>query len=456
MGVGEWPDRELSSGVRETDRVRWALRSIRVDAASAPEDDDGASGWAFRAEVSRVLDSASDFEVALEAVGRLAMPVLADYSILHCVNGEDARWRRIVSGGGADPAPQKLLDELHAPPTRGAGLAGTLARVAHGGWVVLHEPTDAELADLVGVDDLGAHRRLGLQSCVALPIGAHDHPLGVLLLASTRPGLGYGERALALVEDYAVRAAAALDHTRSVREAREASRRKDELLALVAHELRTPLGCVVAALEALARPGRSAASARDLPRTALRQAQRLARLVGDLLEVGWVGNGRLPLRVETVDLREVVHDCLDGLEAGGHLARHVVSLDCPPAPVTVAGDRLRLEQVVGNLLDNAAKYTPAGGAIRLTVGVEGAQAVLRLQDVGIGIAREWLPHVFEPFVRAQGASGATGLGLGLTLVRGIVEQHGGTVGIHSQGPGQGTLVVVRLPLTAAPAARRDG
>jgi signal transduction histidine kinase len=145
----------------------------------------------------------------------------------------------------------------------------------------------------------------------------------------------------------------------------------------------------------------------------------------------------------------VVRDCVNGLGAGEQLGHHVVSLACAPQPVIVEGDRLRLEQVVANLVDNAVKYTPPAGAIRLGVEGDDRDAVVHVQDTGIGIAPELLPRVFEPFVRADAGGAAGGLGLGLALVRRIVEQHGGAVTAHSPGRGRGTLVIVRLPRLAA-------
>src|SRR5262249_51917174 len=268
--------------------------------------------------------------------------------------------------------------------------------------------------DLVGPRDATVHRRLGLQSAVALPLRERMRSLGGLLLVSTRPGLAYGATGVALADEFATRAALAVAHAQSYRQAREAERRKDEVLAIVAHELRTPLGCVVTALEALARLGSSARPAVELHRTVLRQARRVARLVDDLLDAAWVRTGTLALRPERLDLREIVRECRDGLQSGGRFAGRAVSLVCAPEPVTVEGDRVHLEQVVVTLLDNAAKYTPPGGAIALTVEPDAGQAVIRVQDTGAGIGGDVLPHVFEPFVRADTREGAGGLGLGLT------------------------------------------
>jgi signal transduction histidine kinase len=450
MDLRRWSDRkpclELDDG--SGDRADWALRQIRFGRPVVLGDEDGSGAWAFLAEVSRVLDTTRDYEATIEAIGCLAVPVLADYAVLDLAEGKEP-WASRTVRGRPGAVEQKSLDELRGRRVAAFPPGGVLAAVADGRPVALPWPSDSELADLVGAEDAAIHRRLGLQSCVALPLGTDRRRLGALLLASTRPGLGYGQQGVAVAEDFAVRVALALASAGSHREAARADRRKDELLALVAHELRTPLGCVVTSLEALARSGGVARRASELQQTILRQARHLSRLVEDLLDATWVRTGTLALHPERLDLREVVRDCVNGLGAGERLGRHVVSLACAPEPVIVDGDRLRLEQVVANLLDNAAKYTPPTGAIRLGVETDDQDAVVHVQDTGIGIAPEFLPRVFEPFVRAETNGAAGGLGLGLALVRRIVEQHGGTVTIHSPGQGRGTLVVVRLPRIAA-------
>jgi signal transduction histidine kinase len=418
---------------READYTDVALRRLRFRRGRV---------WAFLAEASRVLAAAPDYEATLEAVTRLAVPVLGDYCVLDLVaDGEQLPTRRVSCG--RDPAARKLLGELAAPRSP---VPATLARPGDGSAVVLLRPSDSALAELVGREDASIHWRLGLESCVAVPLRAGEQAIGTLLLAATRPQVPHGETGLAVAAEFGERAAAAIVQARACRDARDANRRKSELLLMVAHELRTPLGCIVTSLEALTRLGDPGCQARRLEEMLLRQAHGLSRIVDDLLDGAWMRTGALAVRRERVDLRDVVGDCVDRYRTCERSVTYAVSLARGPEPVMVEGDRFRLEQVVGNLLENARKYTPCGGAIRLAVAAEGGEAVIRLADTGIGIPRHLLTRVFEPFVRADSSRSAQGLGLGLALVRGLVGQHGGTVTADSPGPGQGTVMVVRLPL----------
>ncbi|WP_082616051.1 sensor histidine kinase [Massilia sp. Root418] len=231
---------------------------------------------------------------------------------------------------------------------------------------------------------------------------------------------------------------------------------KDEFLAMLGHELRNPLGAITSAVTLLELAGRQGAPpeagqrAREVLR---RQTAHLTSLVDDLLEVNRALMGKLALSKQPLDLAEAASGCLETLKAGGRLEQHRIELRAEPAPVLA--DATRLSQVIDNILDNALKYSPPGSAIRIQVARDGGMAELTVSDEGVGITPELLPRVFNVFVqgeqtlqRAQG-----GLGIGLTLVRRLVEMHGGTIAIASPGVGQGTRVTVRLP--AAPAGGAD-
>jgi signal transduction histidine kinase len=221
----------------------------------------------------------------------------------------------------------------------------------------------------------------------------------------------------------------------------------DERLATLAHELRSPLATIVLALEVIAG-GRdvdpATRRARDI---AERQARRAMQLIDDLFDVCAGSRGKLSLRTEVVDLAGIVAGAIETvrhlLTARGH--RLTVSL--PPEPVTLDADALRLEQVLTNLLANAAKFTDPGGHIRLTATAEARQVVVRIRDNGRGIAPDLLPRVFEPFRQGPdpGSQEAGGLGIGLALVKSLVELHGGSVAVASDGPGTGAEFIVRLP-----------
>jgi len=228
-----------------------------------------------------------------------------------------------------------------------------------------------------------------------------------------------------------------------------ANRAKDEFLAMLGHELRNPLGAISAAVEVLNLPENSEDQTARLREIIVRQTRHLSRMVDDLLDVSRLVSGKIALERTPDDLRAVAERALASWEEAGKTARHVISLAGESVPVNV--DRTRLEQVVTNLLDNAVKYTPAGGRIDLEVGNEDSDAILRVRDTGVGIDRETLPLIFDAFVQAgpthQRSEG--GIGLGLTLVKRLVELHEGTVSAASEGPGRGSEFVVRLPKAAS-------
>jgi signal transduction histidine kinase len=228
----------------------------------------------------------------------------------------------------------------------------------------------------------------------------------------------------------------------------ESDRRKNEFLAMLGHELRNPLGAIANAAHVLKQVGSDDPPARRSVEVIQRQIQHLVRLVDDLLDVSRITRGKVELRRERIDLREAVHHASETLRPLVEANEHELSVALPPAPLPLDADVTRLEQVVGNLLRNAAKYTPPGGRIELEVGSENGEAVVLVRDNGIGISPELLPRVFDLFIQGEQGldrSGA-GLGIGLTLVRSLVEMHGGRVKARSEGEGRGTEIEVRLPL----------
>lgn len=229
---------------------------------------------------------------------------------------------------------------------------------------------------------------------------------------------------------------------------KSADRRKDEFLATLAHELRNPLAPIRNAVEVMRLLGPSNSQLQRMREVIERQTHQLTRLVDDLLDVSRIGQGKIVLHKERLDVAVIVERAVETsralIEAGGH--RLTVSV--PSEPLPLQGDLVRLVQVLSNLLNNAAKYTEKGGNIGLTAARRGGDVEIRVTDDGIGIQAETLPYVFDLFAqgdralpRAQG-----GLGIGLTLVRNLVEMHGGTVQAASAGPGQGSEILVLLPL----------
>ncbi|MFO0604834.1 MAG: PAS domain-containing protein [Polyangiales bacterium] len=229
---------------------------------------------------------------------------------------------------------------------------------------------------------------------------------------------------------------------------READRRKDEFLALLAHELRNPLAPIRTGLQVLRLSAPDEAAAARARAMMERQVEHMVRLVDDLLDISRISRGKLELRQEPVDVREVVEQAVEASRPAVDAGRHTLTVSVPPRPLRVHGDLTRLVQVLSNLLHNAAKYTPPGGRIALDVEPVAEGVALRVTDDGAGISAELLPRVFDMFVQADRTlvRAHGGLGIGLSLVRRLVEMHGGTVVAESAGTGRGSRFTVVLPL----------
>jgi CheY-like chemotaxis protein len=251
-----------------------------------------------------------------------------------------------------------------------------------------------------------------------------------------------------LIQDTAERTWAAVGPARAEAALRASDRRKDEFLATLAHELRNPLaplrnGLQITRMKCPADPMLTRAV--DMMD---RQLSHLVRLVDDLLDVGRINTGKLELRRQSLKLSDVLASSIEAVRVLLESRRHDLVVELGPGSRTVLGDFDRLSQIFINLLTNAAKYTEPGGRIRVSLSQDGGHELVRVEDTGIGIAAEDLPKVFELFsqVRTVSQQGGSGLGIGLSLVRRLVELHGGTVEAESRGTGQGSAFVVRLPV----------
>ncbi|HJU09925.1 MAG TPA: ATP-binding protein, partial [Candidatus Binataceae bacterium] len=229
---------------------------------------------------------------------------------------------------------------------------------------------------------------------------------------------------------------------------READRHKDEFLAMLAHELRNPLAAIGNATELLARVPSSAPQGQETIGLLKRQIRQFSRLVDDLLDVARISHGRIELRPAAIDLATIVAQAIEGVQPLVRQRRHRLLVESPDPSFTVYGDPTRLVQCVANLLNNAAKYTPDGGQILLRAGKEDGYAKIEIEDSGIGIQPDFLPHVFDLFAQNQRSLDRSegGLGVGLSLVKQLVQMHGGTVEAISPGPGCGSTFTLRLPL----------
>jgi signal transduction histidine kinase/CheY-like chemotaxis protein len=407
------------------------------------------------AEASAVLVRTLDQPTTLVNLSRLAVAYLADWCLIDVVDADGALRRAAVAH--REPT-------LHAQAQRLRGHRFLDRQAPHGPPRVLraraaeiHPEADADfLAGLAtDADEASLLGTFGCRSALLVPLTARDQALGVITFGAAEPGRRYGEPERHLAEELARRAALALDNARLYDESQEAVRRRDEFLAMLGHELRNPLGSILNAVAVLRVRSPADPVAREVAGVIERQGRHMARLLDELLDTSRITQGKIDLRPEPLDLAGVLRDAVEGNRPVLEARRHALALELPAEPLGVVGDPTRLEQVFGNLLNNAAKYTDPGGHIRVCAGREGAEVVVRVRDDGLGIAPDVLPRVFDLFTQAAQSLDRTqgGLGVGLTLVRRLVEMHGGRVEAHSDGPGRGSEFVVRLPAAPAPQPR---
>ncbi len=298
---------------------------------------------------------------------------------------------------------------------------------------------------------------------MVVPLLARGRVIGAITLIASESGRTFDQDDLALAEDLARRAAAAVDNARLFGQAQAAVRARDQFLSIAAHELRTPVaglkGYAQMLLRAQARGGLTPERLAQALRTVNTASDRLATLTDDLLDVSRIRLGQLPLRPVPLDLAALVRD-VGGRFADGLGPAHRLVSDVPAGPITTTVDASRIEQVLTNLLDNARKYAPEGGEICLGLrgGADDHGVELFVQDSGIGLPPGTAEVIFEPFGRAANAAARNlpGLGLGLYICRDIVERHGGRIWAESAGDGQGTIVRIWLPTDTASANQDDG
>jgi signal transduction histidine kinase len=394
----------------------------------------------FLAEVSRVLGGSLDVDIGMRELLRLLVPQVADSAVLALVDQSAGGAHRVLTcgrGGPAEPGAVTLHERDFASlPESGRrsfeDVFGGRVRVAlHGGDAVL--PAGPMFGLVHGGRVLGA------------------------LLVQERAD----HRDWPLMDELAGRAAIAFENARLYRNLqaeieerrqaearlRESNQRKDEFLAMLSHELRNPLAPIRNALEVIRRvapPDPKLAWATDVTG---RQVSHLTRLVEELLDVARISQGKISLQLEPVDLVAVLEHSVETARPLIDSRSHRLVVSTPPHPVWLRGDFARLSQVVSNLLNNAAKYTPEGGRIQLLLTAADGHAQIAVRDNGIGIEPELLPNVFELFEQGKRALDRSqgGLGIGLTLVQRLVELHHGRIKAHSDGLGAGSDFVITLP-----------
>jgi PAS domain S-box-containing protein len=404
----------------------------------------------FLARATRLLASSLEERETAGALARLAVPEVADWCGVDLL-GEDGHLSRVALAVG-DPRQEEAAWDLvrRAPPD---GVDGaTLEEALRTGEPAVHgEGTVAALAARTrDADHLRLLKAAGWRSVTVMPLVSGGRTLGVLWFAGTRRALGPGE--LSLARELADRAGVALENARLYREAQEANRVKDEFLATLSHELRTPLNAIVGWTHLLRTGGLDAPTSQRALETIERNARLQSQLIADILDVSRIVSGKLRVETAPLELGHLMAAAVDAMGPAAAAKGVTLRVDSVEGGARVVGDAGRLQQVAQNLLSNAVKFTNTGGEVRVGLRRTATQAELVVEDTGVGIAEDFLPHVFERF--RQGDSSTTrphgGLGLGLAITRHLVEAHGGSVEAASAGIGRGARFTVRLPL-AAPA-----
>ena len=446
--IGQFMERRR---VEEAARELLAREQAARTAAEAAE-----RRAAFLAEAERLLASSLDFETTLSTLAALAVPDLADWCSVDVLE-VDGSIRRIAVAH-VDPMKADLARKVRGYPSDPAGRHPRTRVLRTGRAELFPDITEDGLAAVAGSPEhFEVMRQLGYRSCMIVPLVARGRSFGALTFVTAESGRRYGQVDLSLAQELAARAALAVDNARLYREAQEAltqaeraNRAKDEFLATVSHELRTPLSAVLLWTRLMARgsldEGKKARALDLIERNAKLQAQ----LVEDLLDVSRIISGKLHLEVRPMDLAAVVEAALDAIRPAADAKAIRMDSSLAPGAEYVAGDPSRLQQVIWNLLSNAIKFTPKGGRVDVDLRRAESHVELTVRDTGEGISAEFLPHIFERFRQADSTSTRAhgGLGLGLGIVRHLVELHGGTVRAESPGRGGGSTFVVSLPLPA--------
>lgn len=402
----------------------------------------------FLAAASASLASLVDYESTLQRVARLAVPSFADWCTVDIV--ESTVSLRRVATAHADASKVRLADELYRKMPPDPNAKSGMWEIARSGKTELVSEVTAEMIEsaIEESDILKSVRELGLKSYVGVPLTVGGKVLGVMTFMSAESGRRYDERDLQMAEDLANRAAVAIENARLFEELRRVDKRKNEFLATLAHELRNPLAPIRNALATVkvTQDFETLGKAHELIE---RQVDQMVHLVDDLVDISRITRDKLDMRMEHVELAEIINHAVETSKPVAERDGDVIEVDVPAGPLFLRADSMRLVQVFSNLLNNACKFTDSNGKIRVVVRREGSQVLVSVQDDGMGIPEEQLDSIFEMFGQIEAAQERSrgGLGIGLALVKRVIELHGGTVSASSKGAGQGSVFLVRLPLS---------
>ena len=422
----------LNAELKKRADERVALAREQAARTAAEEQQRRAS---FLAEATQVMASSLDVDTILKGASTLVVPFLADFgAVVLAQDDGTVRACHTASVAGWD---QYLAEHR----------AGFEAAMAQQRDLVIARSAPSALPRLtVPTPESSAEGPVG--EIHAFPLVTRGKARGALVLALGPSSRHLAGADLSLADALAGRAASALDNCLLYEEIQNADQRKNEFLATLSHELRNPLAPMRSALHMLrANPDVDPAKARTLLETMDRQVAQMTRLVEDLLDISRITRGVIELRRETVDVAAEVRNALESCEGPLELGAHELVVSLPEETMQVVADRVRLQQILENLILNAVKYTEPGGRIEVSAVATPTDVAIHVRDNGIGIAPDKLAQVWDLFVQVDDSPDRTrkGLGIGLALVRDLVKRHGGSVEAHSEGLGKGSVFTVKLP-----------
>jgi signal transduction histidine kinase/DNA-binding response OmpR family regulator len=434
----------MSQSAKRQAEERIALVKEQTARAAAEEANRRSS---FLAEASRTLSRSLDFQATVQELFSVVVPALADVCSLTPVDEHGRTGQTEVTWTTSGERSTRMSVGA-IPPALARGVEHALA-TREPQAIDDHRPgrTRPEFAQSDG-EPFESAPALPICSGAIFPLMARGRMLGVLCFA-----LGPSRRVLndfdwSLMEDLANRAAIALDNALLYQQLQNADDQKSEFLAMLGHELRNPLAPIRNAVEMLRIAGSDPARLNWVQGIIERQVKHLTRLVDDLLDVSRITRGKIELQLASLDVSTVVSAAVETSLPLMDSRKHRLTVLIPPQTLWIRADASRIAQVMGNLLNNAAKYTPEGGRISLTVMQEADEVVFRVADTGIGLSEDMRLRIFDLFAQGERPPNSLqeGLGVGLTLVRRLVELHGGSVDARSAGLNQGSEFVVRLPM----------
>jgi signal transduction histidine kinase/ActR/RegA family two-component response regulator len=409
---------------------------------------------AFLADATAVLSQSLDYEQTLSGIARLAVPEIADWCAVDILDHRGQLQQLAVAH--VDPTKVELAKTLRQKYPPDPGAPGGVHEVIRTGKPAMLATIPPELLTARVRDE--QHRRmmteLGLTSYMCVPLVSARGTLGAMTFVYAESDRHYTARDLAFAQELAARAALAIENAYAYRRVNDANRLKDEFLATLSHELRTPLNAILGYAQMLNMGALSDERRANAMVVLLRNAEALKQIIEDVLDVSRITSGKLRLKMRPVELGEILKDAAatvqPAADAKGVALRTFIDSRTPPA----SGDPDRLQQIVWNLLSNAVKFTPREGHVQLRLEPVGASIQIVVSDDGQGIDEAFLPYIFERFRQADSRFSREhgGLGLGLAIVRELVELHGGTVSASSGGLGKGATFTVRLPVLMVPSA----